>query len=75
MTMGAVLHLDAGQDDGEEELVPGLDEREHAGSEQGRQRDGQDDEPEDLECARAVDRGRLLELDRDGIEEALAGSR
>ena len=69
--MGAVFDLDPRQDDGEEELVPGLDEGEHAGREQGGQRDGQDDEPEHLEGARAVHGGGPLELDRDGLEEAL----
>ena len=41
------------------------------GREEGRQRDGQDDEPEGLEGARAVHGGGPLELRRDRLEEAL----
>ena len=55
----------------EDVLVEGADEREDRDHRQDRQRERQDDAPEDLRRRGAVDTGRLVELGRDRVEEAL----
>ena len=72
-----VGHLDreggdvaAGQDQGEEELVPGEDEGEHGGGEEAAARHRQDHAPEDAPAGAAVDQGRFLELERDVLDVA-----
>src|SRR5690606_40410118 len=56
-------------DERHDELVPGLDEREHARRDEARREQRERDPPERLAPRAAVDHGRLLELGRDAVDE------
>ncbi len=58
----------AAQQDGEEELVPGVEEDEDHGHGDAAARLRQDDVPQGLEAVGAVEEGRLLHLARDVLE-------
>ena len=64
--VGALDH-----DEGEEELVPGGDEREQRGHHDSRREEGSDDPVQDLEPAGAVDGRRLLQITRDSLDVAV----
>ncbi len=65
---GSVLAFGAGEQRGEEILVPAQHEREDERCHHARQRDRQHDAEERAPDRQAVDEGGLLELDRDRIE-------
>ena len=60
--------LVAAELDGEEELVPGVEEDEDGGDADAAADLRQDDVPERLQAARLVEEGRLLHLARDVLE-------